>query len=122
MVCIIILKFSRADTISDTLSYFLSLFLNFPLIIPNFLILHIVCSTVILNCECFRLKTVSSSESVTFFFFLNGSTDRLYSGKVILYSQITQVKQIFNLNWCYRMIILVNIIIMFPSSVMFCLM
>ena len=121
MVCIIILKFSRADTISDILSYFLSLFLNLPLIIPNFLILHIVCSTIILNCECFRLKIVSSPESTTFFFFLTGSTDRLYSRKVILNAHISKVKHILNLYWRYGMIILVNIIIMFPSFLMFCL-
>ena len=47
----ITLKFSRPDIISDMLLYLLNLFLNLVPIIPNFLILHMVCSTMILSLE-----------------------------------------------------------------------
>jgi hypothetical protein len=49
----ITLKFTRNDIISDTQLYFLNVFLNPVPIIPNFLILHIVCSTIMPSMELF---------------------------------------------------------------------
>src|SRR5690348_18167314 len=61
---------------SEARSYLPSLFLNLVPIIPNFLILLTVCSTITLSLECFLLYFFSSFESSHFFLlFLNGSTD-----------------------------------------------
>src|SRR6476619_3417358 len=107
---------------SEARSYLPSLFLNLVPIIPNFLILLTVCSTITLSLECFLLCFFSSFESSPFFlFFLNGSTDRLYSGKIILNAHISKVKDILNLQRSYRMFIFENFIIMYYSSIMNCL-
>src|SRR5690242_6224807 len=52
--------------------------------------------------------------------FLSKRQYRLYSGKVILYSHISKVKHIFNLNRSYWMVMFVNIIIMYSSMIMVC--
>ena len=102
---------------SEVRSYLPSLFLNLAPIIPYFLILLTVCSTITLSLECFLLCFFSSSGSSPFFlFFLNGSTDRLYSGKIILNAHISKVKHILNLQRSYRrMFIFENFIIMYSS-------
>ena len=106
---------------SEVRSYLPSLFLNLIPIIPYFLILLTVCSTITLSLECFLLCFFSSFESSLFFlFFLNGSTD-FTVGKSFLTPYISKVKHIFNLYWSYRMFIFENFIIMFPSFLMFCL-
>ena len=106
---------------SEVRSYLPSLFLNLAPIIPYFLILLTVCSTITLSLECFLLCFFSSSESSPFFlFFLNGSTDRLYSGKIILNAHISKVKDILNLRRSYRMFIFENLIIMYSSPFMTC--
>ena len=120
LVRIIILKFTNPETMSEVRSYLPSLFLNLIPIIPYFLILLTVCSTITLSLECFLLCFFSSSESSLFFlFFLNGG-HRLYSGKIILNAHISKVKDILNLERSYRMFIFENFIIMYSSPIMTC--
>src|SRR5215831_18927115 len=67
----------------------------------------------------FSLYFFSSSESFTFPF-LSKWQYILYSGKVILNSQVTKVKDIFNLQWSCRMFIFEDLIIIYSSSIMTC--
>src|SRR5215813_1289235 len=91
---------------------------EFITIIPNFLILLTVCSTITLSLECFLLYFFSSSEFT--FPFLFKWQYILYSGKVVLNSQVTKVKDIFNLQRSCRMFIFEDLIIMYSSPLMIC--
>ncbi len=102
---------SPSDTISDTLSYLLSLFLNTSFIILYFLILQIACSIPILLLECLWLYIFCCTVSSQSFSFLTGNND-LCSGYSFSIPK-SLVKQAYYIFWQFRMIIFVDLVIMF---------